>query len=290
MSENLEGMRRKIKGVEKLESVVKTMKILAAANINQYEQAVIALEDYTKAVDMGLSVFFHKHIQDDYKSTTGKKETPKTYIVVFGSDQGLVGQFNEILMNFTQEFLNTLTTEICLWAVGERITARLEDAGIQVIESFEVPSAVNGITSLVDQILIDCEAYEPKVSIRTLYLIHNRVIAGMNYEPIAQHILPFDRKWQQSLAELKWPTNNLAEALGKKNLTLEAFLREEIFIGLFKACAHSLASENASRLVSMQRAEKNIEELANNLEHDLHQLRQKTIDEEMFDVIAGAES
>ncbi|MFT7031073.1 MAG: F-type H+-transporting ATPase subunit gamma, partial [Marinoscillum sp.] len=59
---------------------------------------------------------------------------------------------------------------------------------------------------------------------------------------------------------------------------------------LFKACAESLASENASRLVAMQRAEKNIEELLDKLNHQFHQLRQGLIDEELFDVVSGFEA
>ena len=61
------------------------------------------------------------------------------------------------------------------------------------------------------------------------------------------------------------------------------------FVTLFRACAQSLASEHATRLASMQRAEKNIGELLDNLKLSYHQLRQMTIDEELFDVISGAQ-
>ncbi len=69
--------------------------------------------------------------------------------------------------------------------------------------------------------------------------------------------------------------------------TLLALVREYLFVSLFRACAESLASENASRLVAMQRAEKNIDELLINLNRDFHRLRQSNIDEELFDVISG---
>ena len=59
---------------------------------------------------------------------------------------------------------------------------------------------------------------------------------------------------------------------------------------LFKACSESLASENYSRLAAMQRAEKNIEELLDDVNHTYHRLRQSTIDEELFDVVSGFEA
>ncbi|WP_339135973.1 MAG: F0F1 ATP synthase subunit gamma [Candidatus Electrothrix sp. GW3-4] len=58
----------------------------------------------------------------------------------------------------------------------------------------------------------------------------------------------------------------------------------------FRACAESLASENASRLAAMQRADKNINELLEDLNRTFHSLHQSGIDEELFDVISGFES
>jgi F-type H+-transporting ATPase subunit gamma len=72
--------------------------------------------------------------------------------------------------------------------------------------------------------------------------------------------------------------------------TLRAFIREYLFISLFRACAESLASENASRLAAMQRADKNIGELQENLTRTFHRLRQNGIDEELFDVVSGFEA
>jgi F-type H+-transporting ATPase subunit gamma len=71
---------------------------------------------------------------------------------------------------------------------------------------------------------------------------------------------------------------------------LRALIHEYLFVSLFRACAESLASENASRLTAMQRAEKNIDELLEDLNRHFHQLRQSGIDEELFDVISGFEA
>ena len=69
-----------------------------------------------------------------------------------------------------------------------------------------------------------------------------------------------------------------------------ALVREYLFVSLFRACAESLASENASRLAAMQRAEKNIDELLVDLNRAFHRLRQSGIDEELFDVVSGFEA
>jgi F-type H+-transporting ATPase subunit gamma len=74
------------------------------------------------------------------------------------------------------------------------------------------------------------------------------------------------------------------------NVTLRALIREYLFISLFRACAESLASENASRLAAMQRADKNIDDSLENLNATFHRVRQSGIDEELFDVVAGFEA
>jgi F-type H+-transporting ATPase subunit gamma len=94
---------------------------------------------------------------------------------------------------------------------------------------------------------------------------------------------------------VRWPGGNLPEVIGggvtrNETATLRPLIREYLFISLFRACAESLASENASRLAAMERADKNIHELLENLHATFHRLRQSGIDEELFDVISGFEA
>jgi F-type H+-transporting ATPase subunit gamma len=82
----------------------------------------------------------------------------------------------------------------------------------------------------------------------------------------------------------------LPEVLGDATATLRSLIRGYLFVSLFRACAESLASENASRLAAMERADKNIDELLGTLKATFHRLRQTGIDEELFDVISGFEA
>jgi F-type H+-transporting ATPase subunit gamma len=92
------------------------------------------------------------------------------------------------------------------------------------------------------------------------------------------------------LAKVGWPTKTPPEVMEGGTVTLRALIREYLFISLFRACAESLASENASRLAAMERADKNINELLETLHGTFHRIRQAGIDEELFDVISGFEA
>jgi len=291
MSDTLVSLRRKIGGAGDLESVVRSMKALAASSIGQYEKSVLALADYYRTVELGLAVCLRKRGVAPAEQAGETDTAAKTVnAIVFGSDQGLVGQFNDVLTDFVAKSLDPLPGEKNVWAVGERVHSRLTDAGLVPVGLFAVPTSVNAITPLVGQILLQSEACHGKGEDVQLYIFHNRPKPGAAYEPVSQLLLPLDEKWGLRLAKLPWPTANLPEIIGGQEQTLAALVREYLFVSLYKASAESLASENASRLAAMQRAEKNIDEMVGNLNQTFRRLRQTSIDEELFDVLSGYES
>ncbi len=291
MSDTSAGLRRKINTAGDLQSVVRTMKALAASSIGQYERSVSALADYSRTVELGLSICFRKGAPV-MPTTERRKRTGEASIgaVVFGSDQGLVGQFNDVVADFAVKSLAAVPGKPRVWAVGERVYARLADAGLPLAGIYAVPNSVQAVTPLVGQILVDAETPRSQGAVSELHLYYNRPSSGAVYAPVGQRLLPLDETWRRKLADLPWPTVYLPEVMGGGAANLRALVREYLFVSLFRACAESLASENASRLAAMQRAEKNIDELLEDLNGAFHRMRQSGIDEELFDVVSGFEA
>ena len=288
MSDTTESLRRKIASAGDLQSVVRTMKTMAASSIGQYEKSVHALGDYYRTVELGLGACFRETAPA--AAMGARKEQPEAGAVgaiVFGSDQGLVGQFNDIVADYAIKKLASLPGKPQIWAVGERVHARLKDAGLPMMGLFPVPNSVKAITPLVGQIQIESESRRARGEYVSLHVFHNRPQSGALYEPVSQRLLPLDAAWQKGLVQVAWPTKRVPEVMPGVTAALRALIREYLFISLFRACAESLASENASRLAAMQRAEKNINELLENLNRTFHRMRQDGIDEELFDVVSG---
>jgi F-type H+-transporting ATPase subunit gamma len=291
LSDTTASLRRKIDSAGDLQSVVRTMKAMAASNIGQYERAVRALGDYYRSVELGLSIFFRKSaLTAPVVEGKGRPDPRFLDAVVFGSDQGLVGRFNDMVADYAVKTLAAMPGKHRVWVVGERAHARLTDAGLPLVGVFAVPNSVKGITPLVGQILVESEAHHSQGEVTELHLFYNRPTSRAAYVPVSQRLLPLDENWRRKLADVPWPTGNLPEVMGETTATLRALIREYLFISLFRACAESLSSENASRLAAMQRADKNIDELLEDLNGAFHRLRQSGIDEELFDVISGFEA
>lgn len=288
MNDTTASLSRKISSASDLQSVVRTMKAMAASSISQYERSVRALTDYSRTVELGLGVCFRD--REPPADLPRNADMRSIGAVVFGSDQGLVGQFNDVVADHAIRCLADMPGVPQVWAVGERVHERLADAGLPVKGLFNVPNSVKAITPLIGHILVGYETRQEKVESDELYLFYNRPTAGAVYGAVDQRLLPLDKIWYRNLAVRPWPTRNVPEVIGGGNATMQVLIREYLFVSLFRACAESLASENASRLAAMERADTNIDELLENLIASFHRLRQRGIDEELFDVISGFEA
>ncbi len=291
MSGTTEDLHRKIEGARDLNGVVRSMKALAASSIGQYENAVESLGHYYRTVELGLAACLRRGAPDLRPAPGNSRAAAPVGAVIFGSDQGLVGQFNELIVDFARRELKAIPGKTGnVWAVGERVQSLVEDSGLPHAVLLAVPTSVNGITPLVGQILIAIENARKGSEVAEVYFFHNRVKSGAIFEPVGRRLLPLDLVWLNSLATLPWPTKSVPEVIEGAESVLPAFIRGYLFVLLFQACAESLASENASRLAAMQRAEKNIAQILEELNHTFHRVRQEAIDEELFDVISGYES
>jgi F-type H+-transporting ATPase subunit gamma len=286
MSNTLASLRNKIGAAEDLRSVVRTMKSVAAANIGQYQKSVIALNDYNRSVELGLSVCFRslnaKSLSANHDLKTSQ---PNISAIIFGSDQVLVGQFNDIVSDYAIKALAKHPVKPKIWAVGTRVHARMISRGVNPAGQFPLPESIQSISPLIGKILI--EVLQVQGENTALYLFYNKPKSASGYEPTHIQLLPLNQKWRERLTALRWPSVILPEVIGDPTETLSALIREYLFVSLFRAAAESLASENASRLAAMQRADKNIDELLDNLNRNFHRFRQNSIDEELFDVISG---
>jgi F-type H+-transporting ATPase subunit gamma len=286
MSDSLEVLRRQLGSTKDLKSVVRAMKAISAAGLSQYEKSVLSLRAYYRTVRLGLRACLEDNALAQAFQHSGKASG---VIVVFGSDQGLVGQFNEILADYVRASVSPANTAL-VWAVGERMAQCLEDRGFHVVRRFPLPASIESVASLIVDLLNAIRELEKSEGWPELIVCRHSPRHANLCEPAQERVLPFDDKWIAEIRELKWPTPLLPETIGAAAQVFDALVREYVFVCLFQGCVESLASENASRLMAMQRAEENIDKLSGELTSRFHRLRQSSIDEELFDVVSGFEA
>ncbi|MEO1400953.1 MAG: F0F1 ATP synthase subunit gamma [Cyanobacteria bacterium J06635_1] len=282
-----ETLQRKLKSAQELQSIVRTMKALAAGNIHQYENAVRSLSAYNRTLKQGLQIFsihFPEAFQPQRSLAQGRLG-----IVVFGSDQGMCGRFNEQMATYVGRHLKHGPTDTRqMLVVGSRIADLLEIEGYLSDRRLSVPNALGKVTQQVQTIVLQLENWRREQQVNRIWVFYNRPQQGFS-KPRLRQLFPFDQAFLTRLSEQPWPSRCRPMIFQEKTALFSALFRQYFFVGLYRACVESLASENASRLSSMQMAEKNIEERLDKLHRLYQQQRQTMITSELLDIVSGFE-
>jgi F-type H+-transporting ATPase subunit gamma len=301
-------LERQIDTATDLRAIVKMMKVLAAVNIHQYEQAVVSLAEYTQNIEKGLHIVLknmhqqgyatkhHNLINGNGESSEGKPLALTRFsgkhcgAIIFGSEQGMCGQFNEQISRYAIDEIQQVNVEIddfSVFTVGSRIIPSLEAAGFQISQSFLMPSSLAGITPMVQEMLIQIDQWRDRQQIDRIFLFYNRPHAQTLSEPYKLNLLPLDRQWLQNIEQRSWRSNSLPTFTMSSDRLFSSLLRQYFFLSLYRTFVQSLASENSSRLASMQVAEKNIEERLAEFTIAYQQERQNIITDELLEIVSA---
>jgi F-type H+-transporting ATPase subunit gamma len=294
----LEDLRRRINSIRDLQSVVSTMKSLAAARIRQFETAAAATRTCQETVDLALQILLRQH-----PAASGNQLTTSALpgcLIVLGSDQGFCGRFNEIVFEAAARRFpagSTATAAGSIRAVtpdvltiGLRVNQLAVARGWPVRESLPVPGSVAEITGCITQILMQMDEWLQHRGLPQIDVVYNRRKSAASYLPRHLQLLPLPDSVLDRLRQQTWESRSLPVYQLPRSQVFSCVLRHYLFIQLFRACAESLASENASRIAAMQVAEKNIESRLDELNRQFNRDRQQAITEELRDIMSGFEA
>lgn len=281
-------LQRKVKSAEDLQSIVRTMKVLSAVGIRQFERAVESLGDYYDTLEKGLQIVL-KTAFSEAKPFLSSGDDGATGIIVMGSGQALCGTFDDsILSHALQEIGEGLTGER-FYVVGGRLAGYLEQQFMPIDRTYQMPGSVSGISEVVLELLSGIEVWQQK-NVKSVVVMHNKPNPRKGFKSRTQHLLPLNKTWLEHLANKPWPTNILPQFTLNSQVLFMALLRQYLFVSLYRAVAESLAAEYDSRLSAMQRAEHKIEERLQELNRAYTEERQSSITGELLDIMAGFES
>jgi F-type H+-transporting ATPase subunit gamma len=289
--ETLEQLRRQIETANDLGGIVRTMKALAAVSIRQYEAAVHSLADYARTVELALHVVLRDLPAPD--AGAPGRAARRVGVVVFGSDHGLCGRFNEDVVQHAREGVAE-RAQGAHWrwlAVGTRAGSLLEQSGQRVDQTLLLPGSAEHITATVRHVLLAIDSWQHRDSVDRVYVFHQHPdTATGRPRPTGTRLLPVSLARFHGLEAKPWPGRSLPTYSMERTSLFSRLLTQHFFVSVFRACAESLAAENASRLAAMQAAEKNLADRQAELTAEFRRLRQDAITNELLDVVAGYEA
>lgn len=269
-------LRRRLRSTADLRALVRTMKLLAAAAVPEFERAVAGLGASCEVVEDALQVA----LRDVELPAPPRVRRPAA--VVFGSDHGLCGPFNEALASFVAAG----GPPARILAVGERLARALEDHGVPVDRQRNAPASVGALAHSVQGLLLELDGWRREGVLDVLALVHHRPEPGGVWRVASRQVLPLDPQWLRHLAHRPWPARG--RPAGPPGL-LPELLRQHLYLALYRAQAEALAGENAARLLAMGAAERSLDERLEELTREYHRQRHHAVTEELLEVVSGYE-
>jgi F-type H+-transporting ATPase subunit gamma len=278
----LKEIRDKIERFGDLYELVESMRSLAAVALQRSEAAIRSNREHcrivTEAIGRTLELFSYKG---------GGGDRGAVAFLVFSSDQGLCGRYNEKITEFALELADREfggRREVGFLALGKRGAQVLENQGAKLLYVADFPSSIEGIESTIRNLAP--EIYERYVGrgFERLFILYNRYRGVGSFEPIHSKILPPDVEALKARDGAAGP--GVLTNLPPSGL-LADLLREHFFIELHHAMLEAMTSESGSRLRAMDQALHTIERRLDDLGQTYRMLRQEEITNEILDVLGG---
>jgi len=276
---SLQQLEKQIATIDGLRDVIHSMRSLAATYLRRAEERLSGLRAYADTVGRGIEdCLFGREI------ALPEPEAGGAAILVFFSEQGLCGRFNEVIADAAAERAKKVGARRFI-VVGKRGPALIRREKLEVIAEMPSTTSPDGDDIVIHSIARTVVGLREREAFGELYLLHARYLSPGRIEPAFERVLPLDlSQWRDPDAPRRTQPHL---ALSRLDL-LRELVGEYTFISLFRAMTESLAGEHGMRLQSMEAARGNIDDALEELQLQSRIQRQNEITSELLDVVSGA--
>lgn len=284
---NFRQVRKKIKVINNVAKITKTMEMVAAVKMRQAQKKALEYKPYQRILNkiikrivspelLSASFFFKKAKVNQ----AGKMIAPNLYLLI-SSNKGLCGSFNFNLFKLlTQEANFQKDYFIVLGKKGGQFVSKL---GGKIKAHFSDQGSLIDNVSAVFSFVTDCFI---KNQCQYVFLVYNKFFSTFKAQPVKEQLLPIvDFK---QLEEIEEERDYLIEPSKKE--ALDSLIRDYLQGRIRMAILDSEAAEHSARMVAMKNATENAAEVIYNLTLLSNRLRQESITYELLDMITAKEA
>lgn len=288
---SLKEIKNRIGSVKSTKKITSAMKMIASSKLHKAQNAISNFLPYQQKLDVILTNLLSS--DTSYESPfIQKRETKRVAIVGFASNSSLCGAYNS---NVIKEF-NTVYTKkkeevgagnILVYPIGKKLADALKKQGVAAQgdyrEMADKPTflAVQDLAKELIKKYIDGEIDE-------VILIYHHFISTGSQKLKKTQFLPFDL--ENAKPESQEDENMFADYIlePSKEEILDSLIPTVLYSRLYAALLDASASEHAARMIAMQIASDNADELVQDLTIQYNKSRQQAVTNELLDIIGGA--
>ncbi|AAK80809.1 F-type H+-transporting ATPase subunit gamma [Clostridium acetobutylicum] len=272
-------IKRRIKSITNTKKITNAMGLIATSNLRKSRQNLEANKAYYEA----FNDVINKIVSSSSKSNlyvAGNKSDKKLYIALT-SDSGLCGGFNGAVVTAADNVMRGDKDKSLLITVGQKGISYFKRLKYETLSEYvDIPNepGLKEAKEIADRAL---SLYE-KGEIGEVHVIYTQFLSTVNQKVEVKKVLPIEPKKMEKVS--------VAEFEPDAEIILEKAIRLHIEQQLFNLLLNSKASEQASRMSSMDSATKNANDLLDALNIKYNRIRQSAITQEITEIVGGAEA
>ncbi len=286
----LKDIKRKVVAVQKTKQITKAMNMVAAS---KFKASLTRMENFRPYALKYMEVLnsLALRVENVVHPLLTLRAPKKIWVICMTSDRGLCGGFNTNLIKSTERFIREKTAEekeVTLLPVGKkardyfRKRANIRTERVDVFRRFDMSLAV----SLAEDVIgpfIEGEYDE-------LYILYNEFVNVGSQKPAVVKLFPLPQMGGASGEYVPYDKriNYIYEP--SEPALLEKLLPMYVHVLIFRALLETSAGENGARMVAMDNATRNCEDLINRLTLKYNKARQAAITAELMDIVGGTEA
>jgi len=275
-------LRTRIKSITNTAKVTGAMQMIAASKLRKAQDAAENYNIYSSNYENIKNSILNSadfdllaEYSDLFKSYENYDEN--VLYLVISSNRGLSGPLFGNLVKTLEENTNQVSKKSFV-SLGKKIDKYINSRNLNLLNTFEMKDEfVSEDVQLISNYIVDEFIERQYTSVKLVYSHFNSVA---NQKPEIIDLLPFKQSEDsQNISNHIFEPNQLE--------LIFDFAPKYVFIMIYRAILDSLASEHAARMVAMQNATDNANELVDDLTLDLNKARQETITSELLDLVGG---
>ena len=282
---------RKIGSLKNTVKITKTMKMVSASKLRRAQEAENKAKAYAHAVNNLIFRVAESVEQDMHPLLTPRENASKVLLLVFSSDKGLCGGFNNNLIKYVETKRKELEAdgkEVSMAFCGRRAHQYFAERAA-VFKNYEGVTAAphsRDATEISEEMI---EAYSDG-RFDEAHMVYNHFVSPLSQVPRSDQLLPLP------MATLE--DHDQVEAITADDFIAEPALPELLKIlvpmlvvfKLFYALLENAAGEHGARMTAMDNATTNASKMIDDFTLLRNRARQAAITTELIEIISGAEA
>ena len=283
---NLKDIRNQIKSVKSIQKVTKAMKMVAAAKMRRAQENMEKARPYTSKLNNMLNSLIPEIDRSILPELESRAEIDHKLFVVITADRGLAGAFNSNVIKMAQKAIDDFGRDkSVLICIGKKSLSHFKIRKYNIIEDyidFWSELGFQHAISMGEKIIshfISGEADEVQV-------IYNKFINVGKQEVQHEKFLPLTYDSQDESSSMM--TDRIYEP--SKESVVKVMVPKYLNTQIWQYLLESFASEQAARMLAMENATTNAEDMIKDLSLKYNKARQSAITTEMLEIVSGAEA